>query len=162
MLTQAELQAQLHYSPETGIFTRLISNHHLVKVGEIAGSPNNRGYINISINHKLYSAHRLAWLYTYGEWPTSIDHINNNKLDNRLCNLRQVTHQQNNFNSSIRKNNKTKIKGVSWNKKSNKWIVQIQANYIKTHICVTNDFFEACCQAISFRKKLHGDYANNG
>lgn len=59
-LTQSELKRQLHYDPDTGIFTRLISNCNSVKVGEIAGRANPYGYVIITVNNEGYRAHRLA------------------------------------------------------------------------------------------------------
>ena len=75
------------YDPETGIFTRIkaVKGHAAVsKVGAVG----NHGYLSIYFNGKLQLAHRLAWFLTYGEWPTMLDHINGNKLDNRISNLR--------------------------------------------------------------------------
>jgi hypothetical protein len=129
MLTQAELKRQLHYDPETGIFTRLVTNAMCIKVGDIAGSKRTDGYIAININKKVYSAHRLAWLYVYGELPVKfIDHINMIRDDNRIDNLRQATNQQNKFNAGIRKDNKTGYKGVTFCKQNNKWKSESRLN----------------------------------
>ena len=91
-LTQEELKRQLHYNPNIGIFRRKIANSNRVKIGDIAGSKNKRGYIIIKINNKLYRAHRLAWLYTHGYLPEhEIHHINEFKYDNRIDNLEHLT-----------------------------------------------------------------------
>jgi hypothetical protein len=155
MLTQAELQSQLHYDLDTGIFTWIKSNKQ-------AGYYPENKYSQIGIGDKLYYGHRLAWLYAYGYFPKYVDHINGIKSDNRLCNLREATNQQNAFNSKISTNNTTGIKGVMWNKNAKKWHVQIVLNNKKYHIGYFIDFFEACCNAISIRKMLHGNFANNG
>ena len=64
--------------------------------GKIAGGDNGSGYIRIMIDNERISAHRLAWFYVYGTWPSKcIDHINHKKDDNRICNLRNVTQLEN-------------------------------------------------------------------
>lgn len=90
-LTQAILKSLLTYDPETGVFMR---------GNRIAGGLDRFGYWRIRIKGKLYKAHRLAWLYTYGYWPKGdIDHINGARRDNRLDNLREATRSQNNQNN---------------------------------------------------------------
>ena len=69
-LTQEELKRLLNYDPKTGIFVWKIYRNYNAKIGDIAGNTNaTTGYINIKINNKSYSAHRLAWLYVYGYFP---------------------------------------------------------------------------------------------
>ena len=86
----------LDYCPETGIFTWKVDRKRLAKAGTLAGSTNGRGYRQISVDGKLYLAHRLAWFYCFQEWPTKvIDHINGIKDDNRLDNLQDVSQNKN-------------------------------------------------------------------
>lgn len=114
MITQEELKSILRYEKDTGYFVWLISPSSKAKIGGVAGTINNRGYVQISIKRKLYLAHRLAWLYNYGEFPANeMDHINRIKSDNRLENLRAVTHQQNAFNVGAHKDSSSKYVGVS-------------------------------------------------
>ena len=90
------LKENLFYDPFTGIFTRRISNCNKVKIGDTAGSMDGNGYILININGKSYRAHRLAWLYMTEKMPEElIDHKNGVRHDNRFCNLREATHNQN-------------------------------------------------------------------
>ena len=92
------LQEILDYDQETGIFTWKINQCGARKKGQIAGTKNKNGYIVIR-HKKLYYAHRLAWLYVHGIFPDSvIDHINRNKSDNRINNLRSVSHADNMYN----------------------------------------------------------------
>lgn len=122
MLTQAELKSYLHYSPDTGIFTRIYSASPNAKIGHQYSCVGSNGYINIRIQYKNRLAHRLAWLYIYGEWPKEqIDHINGIKTDNRICNLRQANNSQNNLNIGIQKNNTSGYKCVAWIKHAKKW-----------------------------------------
>jgi hypothetical protein len=92
-LTQDLLQSLLIYDKESGYFFWKVTSGGAVK-GKKAGYVCKR-HIQIRINKKLYYAHRLAWIYVYGREPDSIDHINGNPTDNRICNLRSVTHQTN-------------------------------------------------------------------
>lgn len=94
----------LDYCPETGKFTWKIDRKRLAKAGTEAGSTNGNGYRQISVDGKLYLAHRLAWFYCFQEWPTKIiDHVNGIKDDNRLDNLQDISQ-----NTNIRKAN-TKV-----------------------------------------------------
>jgi hypothetical protein len=93
-LTQERLKQVLDYDPETGIFCRK-SRNGLKKPRVISGS-NINGYKVTKIDNKPYYLHRLAWLYVYGKFPEKeIDHKNKIKSDNRICNLRDISRQQN-------------------------------------------------------------------
>lgn len=86
----------LNYCPDTGIFTWKVDRKRLAKAGTLAGSTNGKGYRQISVDGKLYLAHRLAWFYCFQEWPTKvIDHINGIKDDNKLDNLQDVSQNKN-------------------------------------------------------------------
>lgn len=126
LLTQDKLKSLLSYDPNTGIFTWLIDRGGKARVGAQAGSLTKKGYLNISIHKKLYRAHRLAWLYVYGSWPAQeIDHINRNKSDNRIDNLRDASRRLNNINKNLPRNNTSGIKGVGWHEKKQKWRARI-------------------------------------
>jgi len=128
MLTQKHLKEILDYDKETGLFTWKVKKSKKIKAGKIAGTLNNRGYTVITIDEKKYSAHRLAFLYEYMRFPEEIDHINHDKLDNRICNLKEVSHKENLKNQPMRKNNTSGVSGVCWKKDCEKWVVQISAN----------------------------------
>ena len=119
----------LHYDPKTGVFTWKVNTARSGKIGEIAGNVNFRGYRSIWINGLPFLAHRLAWAMSYGEWPAlDIDHINQNKSDNRICNLRHASRSENMFNRGKNKNNTSGIKGVTFCKCTGKWRAQIMVN----------------------------------
>jgi hypothetical protein len=95
------------------------------KSGQVAGT-NCNGYIKISINQKIIPAHRIVWAMLYGTWPFGeIDHIDGNRSNNKACNLREVTRQQNCMNRAKAVNNKTGRKGVSWHAGAKKWQAHI-------------------------------------
>src|SRR5574340_38831 len=97
-LSQKRLKDLLHYDEDTGIFTWRVNRGWHSKAGSIAGA-NSAGYIIIGIDQVRYKAHRLAWLYVYGEFPSDqIDHININKSDNRISNLRIASNWLNSNN----------------------------------------------------------------
>lgn len=133
MITSNYLKTILSYCPETGVFTWLVtrrSHAGKVKPGAIATNVSVHGYARIGIDGKRYPAHRLAWLYMYGKWPANqIDHINRNRLDNRITNLREATSAENLQNLSLNVKNKSGVKGVSWDKERSKWFAKITHKY---------------------------------
>lgn len=110
-LNQEYLKSILHYDPDTGFFTWLKVNSNRVKVGDIAGSKDDKGYIRIMIDGKSEKAHRLAFLYEDGGMPDEVDHLNRIRDDNRWDNLRAATRQQNMINRNPLPS-KSGIKGV--------------------------------------------------
>lgn len=127
-LTAGALRELLHYNPESGIFTWLVAQGG-ASIGAVAGSPNERGYWKIKLCGRAYGAHRLAWLYCNGAWPSfEIDHHDQDKSNNRIANLRPATRSQNSQNKSLRCDNKSGLRGVSWYAKSGKWCAQIGLN----------------------------------
>jgi hypothetical protein len=164
MITQEELKKLFHYNPETGIFTRLVSVGLKVKSGQVAGGLDN-GYIKIGINGKRYFAHRLAWLYVYGEFSNLpqmvIDHIDGNTINNKIENLRKVTHQQNILNQKLRTTNTSGIKNICWHKREGKWYVRVMNKGVMKNIGYFEDLELAELAAIEARRKYHGQFARD-
>lgn len=100
------------------------------KIGSIAGADKGNGYIYVKIFGKRYYAHRIVWIMHNGDIPDGmfIDHINHNRSDNRIENLRIVTRLGNNRNKSKQANNSSGITGVTFCKQYGKWKAQINAN----------------------------------
>lgn len=96
------------------------------RIGDNAGSCGANGYMALNIDGMKYLAHRVAWYLVYGFEPNCIDHINGNKLDNRIVNLRNVTKSQNGHNRSAQRNSSSGIRGIGWDRERNKWRVQLK------------------------------------
>ena len=148
-LTAEHLRSVLRYDPDTGIFTWKVRAANRIKVGDITGCLNGDGYLLISIQSRLYQAHRLAWLYMHGVWPNDqIDHINRIRTDNRISNLRDVSHKQNHQNRSKPSHNTSGHTGVSWNKQNSKWRANIKHNQKPINL----GYFTNLEEAIAARK----------
>jgi|694.fasta_scaffold28737_8 hypothetical protein len=161
-LTQEYLKSILDYNLDTGIFTWKVSKANRTKVGDVAGWSYN-GYREIEINNKAYKAHRLAWLYVYGEMPKNlVDHIDGNRSNNKISNLREATYQENSENYKTPKTNKSGVKNVSWYKSLNKWVVSISIRKTKKTVGYYDDLELAELVAIEARNKYRGEFANHG
>ncbi len=144
ILTQARLKELLHYNPETGVFTWKQSPCNRVMVGAIAGSL-NKGYRIVGIDGLHHSGHRLAWMYTYGCFPyDEIDHINGDRDDNRIVNLRISTRQENAKNIGKKRNNTSGFNGVAWAKTPQKWVAHITIDKKLIHLGIFKTHLAAC------------------
>lgn len=158
-LTQERLKELLEYNPETGLFVRLIGRSGPnARVGDVAGCDNGKGYIRIYVDGTAYKGHRLAWFYVYGEWPAEIDHINGDKSDNRLANLRSVTRSQNRMNVGAYKSNGSGYRGVNFDKATGKWKAQIQRDGRKRAIGYFGTPEDAKAAYDAEAERLHGEY----
>jgi hypothetical protein len=156
MITQEKLKELLHYNPETGKFTRLVGGHGR-RVGEMAGTIDSYGYVQIKIRKKCYRAHRLAWLYMTGMFPKECtDHINNIRNDNRWCNLREASYKENKLNSKVKSNCKLKVKGVEPSGK--KFIARASFNNKKYYLGTFSTISEASRKYKKFCKEYHGEF----
>lgn len=119
------------------------------------------GYIRVGFNKKQYKVHRLIFLMHHGYLPEFLDHIDGNKLNNKIENLRPASKLQNNQNRMLQKNNKSGAKGVAWCKATNKWRVQINVNKEKKYFGVYKDLELAELVAIEARNKYHNNFARH-
>lgn len=155
------IRTHLSYDPDTGVVGWSRSNGG--RSPKVAGNLNN-GYRRIKCKGKKFLAHRIAWFLHYEEWPKQeVDHINGDKLDNRISNLRDVSLMQNQQNTGMKKTGKRKNtsgwKGVSWNKKSQKWQAEIRYNGAHQYLGMFDDIREAAEEYIFAAIRFHGEFA---
>jgi len=144
----------LAYNAETGVITWIKSKGSRGKVGERAGNLNKTiGYRFIMFEKANYTEHRIAWLLTTGSWPKGeIDHVNRDKSDNRLCNLREATRRENSLNSPLR--NENRVHGVHWSAAHNKWKVVFRVNTKDNYFGYFVNYEEACKKAEEAKELL--------
>ena len=156
MLTVERLREMLDYDPESGVFVWKVSTSNRAPVGSSAGTDHGNGYRVIAIDHCTHYAHHLAWLFIYGEYPNQeMDHIDGNRSNNKISNLRHGTHAQNMQNLSLRATNKSGMTGVSWLKNYGKWEAYITVNYKKINLGYYDDLQEAGAAYLNAKQDLH-------
>ena len=128
MITQSMVKEIFQYDEKTGIFIWRSSKCPARFNGKVAGRKDTGGHIQIYVLGKRYMAHRLTWLYMYGEDHIHIDHINGTRDDNRITNLRPATSSQNAMNRKRPSTNTSGYKGVSFHKGTGKWQASIKIN----------------------------------
>ena len=158
-ITQEYLKELFNY--KDGFLYWKVRKAHCIQIGDIAGSLHKpTKYYLIKINNKAYKTHRLIYLYHYGYLPEFIDHIDRNRSNNKIENLRSVTKSQNQWNRKPNKNHSSsKYKGISWDKQNQKWKVRIRINGKRINL---NYFKSETDAAIAYNKaaiKYYGEYA---
>jgi hypothetical protein len=112
--------------------------------GKVAGYINDRGYRVIELSGKRFKAHRIAWTLFHGKPPVGeIDHINRQKSDNRIDNLRDTNTKGNMQNRGLQKNNTSGHRGVVWHKRDAQWRARIKVNNIQHHLGAFDKFEDA-------------------
>lgn len=116
------------YYDGKNLFWKNVVKRSRAKMGDIVSNKNAYGYIRVKLNQQSYFAHRIIWEMHYGPIPEGmqIDHINHDRTDNRLCNLRLVTASDNMKNQKKRSDNTSGITGVRFDASRGRWIAQIQ------------------------------------
>jgi hypothetical protein len=156
-LTAAQLRALVDYSPETGVFRRIAGRY----AGQIAGGNTRFGYRALHVNGYSYKAHRLAYLYVFGRWPSGeIDHINGDRCDNRLANLRDVTRAGNaqNLRAAISSKRSGLPLGVFYSSHKNggrPFISRIWADGKRTHLGGFETATAAHEAYLAAKRKMH-------
>ena len=156
-IDSTRLRALVNYCPETGVFTWRQQLRKNTEIGSIATKPNGHGYLHIRLERRPIFAHRLAWLYVYGVWPSdTIDHINGDKADNRIINLRNVSPQINaqNRRRPIRSTSSGLI-GATWVPKLKRWKAQITIEGVTQYLGLFATAQEAHEAYVSVKRQVH-------
>lgn len=157
-ITQELLRERFHYDPESGAFTRIKGFSHNAVIGAPLELMDKCGYLYLRLHKRRFTIHRLIWMYVHGTWPANIDHINGNRSDNRILNLRECTVAENACNTS-RPTGISGYRGVYLDKRTGKWGARISKNRRDVRLGFFDDpksAHEAYCEAA---KQLHGEFA---
>lgn len=119
------------------------------------------GYREGRIHSERYKAHRVIWKMVFGEDPSEIDHVNGDRADNRLANLREVDRTGNARNRAIHTSNTSGVIGVMWHKATGKWLAKIGVGYSSRHLILSDSFDEAVA-ARKAAEVQHGFHPNHG
>jgi len=157
-ITPERLRALLAYDPETGHFTWRVPLSRRIRPGDRAGYAND-GYLLVRIDRRNYRGHRLAWLYTFGEWPNGdLDHINCDRADNRISNLREATRSQNQANMRRPRHNTSGFKGASFHQRKGKWQAIIQKDGKTLYLGLFPTAADAHAAYCAAAQELHGEF----
>ena len=129
-----------------------------ISVGQIAGRVCHE-YKSIGFMGKEYMAHRLIFMFHHGYFPPEVDHIDGNKLNNRIENLRPATHAENLKNQKLRYDNKVGVKNVAWATREQKWRVRVTVNGKDKHIGYFKDRDLAGSAAIEACNLYHKEFS---
>jgi hypothetical protein len=154
MLTAERAHFLLEYDQETGVLTWRESRGR-VKKGDVAGSTGPKGYVVVHVDGKGYHAHRLVWLIVHGRFPPEhLDHVDGNKVNNRLVNLREASNAENQQNlKRARSHNKVGTLGVSIHK--GHWRAQIVVNGKAKHLGHFQSKEAAAAAYLIAKRRLH-------
>ena len=147
------------YDEKQGDFTWKL-NRGPIKAGSKAGHIRGDGYVIVCINKKGYYGHILAWFLTYGYWPDfEIDHVDNNRSNNRLSNLREATVTQNKGNVGILPSNTSGFKGVSFDASRSRYRAQIYINGTRKRLGDFKDPIQAAMSYDEYAIRHWGQFA---
>ena len=172
--TIEEIRELLDYNPDTGDLIWRYRDPSMFKdaskanawnkrfAGVVAGGEGVNGYRVVMIRPRLHKAHRLAWAHYYGSWPENmIDHIDGDRKNNSISNLRDVTNSANGKNARISRANKTGVTGVFWREDIQRWSAYITSNRKRTYL----GHFVGFDDAVAARKAAepqNGFHQNHG
>lgn len=151
----SRLREALAYCPTTGRLTNKIKRYRS-KVGDEPGYKGFFGYRQISVDGRSFHAHRVAWAIHYGEWPALfLDHINGDRSDNRIANLRQCTYAENHQNVKSHRGARSKYVGVDLHKGTGKWRARICRLGVVTDLGLFSEEIDAYAAYCKAKAELH-------
>lgn len=156
-LTVETVLKHLDYSPATGEFRwRSAPKQRPDLAGKVAGCVTTNGYVAIRVAGQTAQAHRLAWLVVYGTWPADdIDHVDGNRANNSIANLRPASRAENMQNVRKLDSNRSGFTGVSWSARNKKWRAQIKHENKVRHIGLFRDPQQAHQAYLLEKARLH-------
>lgn len=161
-MEESKISDLLCYCPASGAFLWRENVSSRAMKGNVAGTLAGCGYKTVSVGGVKYYAHRLAWFIHYGEWPKhQIDHINGERGDNRISNLRDVTNRENSKNKRLRSDNTSGHIGVYWHKRANKWMASIKGDERQIHLGLYENKEDAISARVKAANSL-GYHKNDG
>lgn len=162
--TQNQMRELLSYDPAAGTF-HWLQRRGWVPAGAKAGTIGRDGYVKINVFGWPRKAHRIAWLLASGEWPPAnvdIDHINGNRADNRLANLRLASRAQNSWNSHAHNDSLHGFKGLTWIHGRQKWQVRICVHGSRKTLGHFTSLEDAQAVYRDAARHFFGEYASYG
>lgn len=160
MITQ-ELLNQNFYYKNGGLYWISDRNYKAKKDQKAGSLGTGHRYWHIQIKQKTIAEHRAIFLMHHGYLPNFVDHIDNNALNNKIENLRESTCSQNQYNSKLRKDSRSKIKNVKWHKATQKWMVCVRVNKKEKYFGIYHDIELAELVATEVRNKYHKEFARH-
>ena len=154
------LRQRLRYDPETGkLYWRVHEGAYrgwnTKHAGRETRGSHSAGYANLTLDGVKHLAHRIAWAVHHGAWPVDqIDHINGDRRDNRIVNLRVVSHAENCKNAACPKNNTSSVMGVAWVPRRQKWISRIMVRGVHKFV----GYYDTIDEAAAARKNAEVQY----
>jgi len=160
-MTPQEVRSLFDYDAASGALRWKQNRGRNKTAGQIAGTRRRDGYCAVKIVGHNYLVHRLAWAWTYGEWPMLLDHIDMDPSNNRLANLRAATHSQNKANRGATISNTSGFKGVTLDKtlKVKPWKAAIKFNSKMINLGTFATPEEAHAAYAAKATALFGDFA---
>lgn len=159
MLTPKRIRELFIYEPDTGNLVWLVTKSSKAPRGSVAGSAGSKGHIYIQVDYTMYAAHQIVYLLHHGFIPDEIDHIDQDKTNNRIENLRACTSSQNKGNIGLLRNNRTGYRGVSMNGRSGFYHAQIKIHGKQTYLGRFSTPEEAALRYNEAAREHFGEFA---
>ena len=149
------------FTYDSGVLRWKVAHGRRGRAGEVAGSKGPEGYVKIKWNRRLYQAHRLIFAFHYSWMPEEVDHINGNRSDNRIENLRAATKSLNQLNAKLRVDSRSGVKGVHWCERDQRWVATVRQNRKIVYQRYFRNLDDAAQAVQKARVEAHGAFARH-